>query len=83
MKDFDAKKHMLLQYTGTIESYNFLVDHLWDKRSGYNHIWFIDEDGEITPKFTGIVCDAMTGIKYHPGVFYSVAAEENPSITLD
>ena len=68
----DFKKVRVIEYTGTIDSYNQLVDHLWDRKRGYYHIWFIDEKGEMTPKFTGIVMDTLKGIRYKPGDSYCV-----------
>lgn len=57
-------------FDGSIESYNELVDHLWDGDS--MHIWHLDEGGSMTPKFTGRVACAKTGIQYRPGDSYIV-----------
>lgn len=65
------KRVKVMEYTGTIESYNDLVERLWDKDQMHHHIWFIDENGDMTPKFTGVVCCAITGVRYRPGDVYS------------
>lgn len=70
----NSKKIKMIKYTGTIESYNQLVDHLWDGDS--IHVWFLDESGSMTPKFTGIVACAKTGIRYRPGDSYAVDIED-------
>jgi hypothetical protein len=68
----DKKPRMVkvIQYTGSIESYNEFVDHMWDGDEMY--IWFLDEDGEMTPRFTGVVVNAKTGMRYKPGDSYVV-----------
>ena len=41
------KRVKVMEYTGTIESYNDLVERLWDKDQMHHHIWFIDENGDM------------------------------------
>lgn len=69
----------LIEYTGTIESYNDLVDSIYEKECEYNHIIFLDNKHRMTPKFTGIVMDMLNGIIYKPGDHY-IAQEHNKDI---
>ena len=80
---FDVSYVRAVIYDGTIESYNLLASHLWD---GENmHIWFLDENGDITPIFTGTVVCAKTGVKYRPGDTYivDVKNEDNSTDEMD
>ena len=63
--------HKMVKYTGTIASYNKLVDYL-HKTDGFYHIYFADKNNNITPKFTGVVMCAIRGVKYSPGDHYMV-----------
>jgi len=71
----DEKPNMVksIQYTGSIDSYNELINAIWEGEEMY--IWFVDEYGNFTPKFTGIVVNAKTGIRYKPGDIYVVEIE--------
>lgn len=65
----------VIKYTGTIESYNELVDAIWEKNSNYYYIGFINEKGDLTPKFTGIVRDGLKGVIYKPGDHFTIKLE--------
>ncbi len=63
-----------IEYTGTIESYNQLIDYIESSHPGLqkpmqatHYIWFVNEQGESTMKFTGTVVDTISGITYSPG----------------
>ncbi len=63
-------------YDGSIESYNKLVRNIRKPESAYYHIFFIDEKGEMTPEFTGVVADTLGGVFYRPGDTYFVKVND-------
>lgn len=66
-------KVKVVEYTGTVESYNDLVDYLSKGiDNSQHHIWFLDEENNMTRKFTGIVFCSFKRIKYKPGDHYSI-----------
>lgn len=71
----DIKCVRAIKYTGTVESYNEFIEHMWRDKMNH-HIWHLDDHGEITLKFTGTILDAITGIRYKPGDHYFVDFED-------
>ena len=78
------QKVQLKKYTGTIESYNELVEFLLEEnkpypndKDYYQYIYFVDKFGEVTPKFTGNVFNAKSQILYQPGSHYLMPIKDD------
>lgn len=70
---FSVQQAEVIEYTGTIESYNQMVADLKldDLLDGVIHLnGFLTEDGNFTNVFTGIVRVAKKGLIMRPGCHY-------------
>ena len=69
-----------VEYDGSIEGYNKLIEFIESENpqeaNVFCHIGFLDEHGNSTNKFTGIVYDSYTGTIYKPGNVYHVKYED-------
>lgn len=73
------ERYQMIEYDGSIESYNKLVEYIEYKNpqeaNVFCHIGFLDERGNSTNKFTGIVYEHYSGTIYKPGDVYYVKCE--------
>lgn len=73
----EVEVYQVIEYTGSIESFNNLIDHLGDdSKFPYCNL---DDKGNSTWKFTGTFLCCKTGYVYRPGDHYHVKVKKEIS----